>query len=1131
MFREKLALPPRRTGFNPRPVHSGLSQVGIPPDDVARRWVFSAMSRFPAPCILALLHTHLPSRPDAKSRPTSPLLLEIAIISSAVFMRPPVCSVAVVQSALCNTALVQSAVCGAASCLQFRCHAVPPQCVTTLFVFSTEHLICCLQCSSSVVNCLQCSSLAVSSLQCSCREVCCLQCSCRVVNCLQCSSLAVSSLQCSCRAVCCLQCSYRVVNCLQCSSLAVSSLQCSCRAVCCLQCSSSVVRYLQFSKIPGGTCAGLSNLPSSSCKRSKSSEAQCGSLSGLPANRSKHNHSEKGSLLNRNPIARRDNEPASPPKCFPRPSTLLICPLPATSLKKFQDSPLRYLQQHFIDGRMSSNLNRFVFKTINFMLLMTLPSSHCPLSCLRRRLLAYTTTAILDSPATILPHMSTRVQHIPRLLGALPTPPAILGCIRIRLKYECYHRHLPSSFPMSAARSAGIAYSRYSVQVSQKILEVCGFLPANLGSPVGHLDHWTLHNISKHVQSTYEPRDKDPCGVAVGMLASHQGELDSIPGRVKYKFSYVGFVPDDAAGRRVFSGVSRFPRPCIPALLHYHRISHSSAPKTSIGKRTHRFRALRIAATEHLMKVIMSPLSHPRCRGAKASSDKRAPEANFAKILPHMPFFNTLRLYQKFSSPYWRRIFVRRNFLTQLANQNEVTSILYVCAPKTRSREIIQSRDCVCAPRSLGQAVMLLSSQLGEPGLTPCRVTPDFRTWESWLTMQLLSRFSRDLPFLPPLHSGTAPLSLHLALIGSQDLVAAALEEARCFQFLPLPLRIPCTYLGAPPQPFAPQGLLFSGFSGGGWEEHEEKRTGMLPPLLLCEERLAQEWSKYHDNLLCAARPSRATTLRRRRASTRRLSYLGRLDDDKHPPTPQVATSPAQHVTVSPEGAELEPTTHQSGADSALPSGYPRMAQTRVYTVRALAASLQQHRMFSIYGGRGDVLARLLASHQGEPGSIPGAASLPDIPHLGIVPDDGAGGWVFSGISRFLTHLHSGSAPYSPHFTLIGSRDPDVKEPPESLHSTPLHSAVHVGSGARTHTYIPRHGRARCCTGKLQTVAKRFVKSCACKLLRVTTLWEHALFLIGYCVLRKVLCWLDCRLASKLPGADWRTPFLHVDGK
>ncbi|KAJ8870003.1 hypothetical protein PR048_029014 [Dryococelus australis] len=50
--------PPSRARFNPRPVHSGFSQVGIVPDDAAERRVFSGTSHFPRPCIPALLHSH-----------------------------------------------------------------------------------------------------------------------------------------------------------------------------------------------------------------------------------------------------------------------------------------------------------------------------------------------------------------------------------------------------------------------------------------------------------------------------------------------------------------------------------------------------------------------------------------------------------------------------------------------------------------------------------------------------------------------------------------------------------------------------------------------------------------------------------------------------------------------------------------------------------------------------------------------------------------------------------------------------------------------------------------------------------------------------------------------------------------
>ncbi|KAJ8887997.1 hypothetical protein PR048_007482 [Dryococelus australis] len=57
-------------------------------------------------------------------------------------------------------------------------------------------------------------------------------------------------------------------------------------------------------------------------------------------------------------------------------------------------------------------------------------------------------------------------------------------------------------------------------------------------------------------------------GRAVSVLASHQSEAGSIPGRVTPRFSLVGIAPDDTTGQWVFSEVSRFLRPFIQALLH-----------------------------------------------------------------------------------------------------------------------------------------------------------------------------------------------------------------------------------------------------------------------------------------------------------------------------------------------------------------------------------------------------------------------------------------------------------------------------------------------------------------------------------------------------------------------------------
>ncbi|KAJ8889032.1 hypothetical protein PR048_008526 [Dryococelus australis] len=97
--------------------------------------------------------------------------------------------------------------------------------------------------------------------------------------------------------------------------------------------------------------------------------------------------------------------------------------------------------------------------------------------------------------------------------------------------------------------------------------------------PAPSLAHCAGHNgrAGARVGETGDPREdsltngivrldlRDP----VSMLTSHQDEPDSIPGRVS-GLSHVGIVPDDTVGRRVFSGIPRFPRYIIPAPLHAH---------------------------------------------------------------------------------------------------------------------------------------------------------------------------------------------------------------------------------------------------------------------------------------------------------------------------------------------------------------------------------------------------------------------------------------------------------------------------------------------------------------------------------------------------------------------------------
>ncbi|KAJ8867032.1 hypothetical protein PR048_032894 [Dryococelus australis] len=91
----------------------------------------------------------------------------------------------------------------------------------------------------------------------------------------------------------------------------------------------------------------------------------------------------------------------------------------------------------------------------------------------------------------------------------------------------------------------------------------------------------------------------------------------SIPGGVAPGFSHVGIVLDDAAaGRWVFSGISRFPHSVIPALLHTHIASHSSALITTM------LRAAQISALVHsILYPGLLGVSSSRCSRQPAGED------------------------------------------------------------------------------------------------------------------------------------------------------------------------------------------------------------------------------------------------------------------------------------------------------------------------------------------------------------------------------------------------------------------------------------------------------------------------------------------------------------------------------
>ncbi|KAJ8894007.1 hypothetical protein PR048_006615 [Dryococelus australis] len=95
-------------------------------------------------------------------------------------------------------------------------------------------------------------------------------------------------------------------------------------------------------------------------------------------------------------------------------------------------------------------------------------------------------------------------------------------------------------------------------------------------------------------------------GIVDRLLASHLGEPDSITGGFTPEYPHVGIVLGDAIGRWVFLGISRFPRPCIPALLHFHHFSSSLVLKITI------LRAAQISRLQSTSKSTTPLTARPR---------------------------------------------------------------------------------------------------------------------------------------------------------------------------------------------------------------------------------------------------------------------------------------------------------------------------------------------------------------------------------------------------------------------------------------------------------------------------------------------------------------------------------------
>ncbi|KAJ8877591.1 hypothetical protein PR048_022046 [Dryococelus australis] len=122
--------------------------------------------------------------------------------------------------------------------------------------------------------------------------------------------------------------------------------------------------------------------------------------------------------------------------------------------------------------------------------------------------------------------------------------------------------------------------------------------PASIKAPA-YLERFTPRSASARAIKATPPQASTDSSVEFSKLESRWC-IGVTPG-----LSHVGIVPDDAASRRVFSGISRSSRPCIPAPLHIHSASPSSALKTESIINTFSIHRCR--------RRVMNCCAHSRC--------------------------------------------------------------------------------------------------------------------------------------------------------------------------------------------------------------------------------------------------------------------------------------------------------------------------------------------------------------------------------------------------------------------------------------------------------------------------------------------------------------------------------------
>ncbi|KAJ8889772.1 hypothetical protein PR048_009275 [Dryococelus australis] len=217
-------------------------------------------------------------------------------------------------------------------------------------------------------------------------------------------------------------------------------------------------------------------------------------------------------------------------------------------------------------------------------------------------------------------------------------------------------------------------------------------------------------------------------GCVISTLASHQGEPGSIPGWVT-GFSQVGIVPDDAVGRRVFSGMSRFPRPCTPAPLSprvsFHVMSGNDGHlRVPAGKSITRHDMATLGRTTLVASTSCVVLPRELALGVRGVTLlKIYLYAALVAVLVESP--STVPLLRSSRFLYTFRIKPLDN---HLLNMSYITIFVYFCYIKAAVAERLAR-----SPPTKANRVQ-----------SPAESHSDFRKWESCRTMSLVCGFSRE---------------------------------------------------------------------------------------------------------------------------------------------------------------------------------------------------------------------------------------------------------------------------------------------------------------------------------------------------------------------------------------------------